>query len=104
VTSGKRDDHRALAVHIEARRKAEIGRAGEFIFADLVAGGHETEDLSARIFGPVVPFSRVHPDGYLEIIEAAHVIPVRVSRQYAEQPAAIVAAGVELLVRGPNKS
>src|ERR1700728_3619325 len=97
VASRQSDHHRAVAVHVVARREAEIRRVGEFVLVDLVIPGNRPEYSPFAGLRRVSQLARIRPDGHLKLIEAAHVVPVGVRDQHAPQPAPVITASVELL-------
>src|SRR6185436_1317959 len=103
VAPSQGDNHRAVAVYVVARREAEIRRAAEFVLVDLVALGNGPEHFAVAGLRRVPQLAGIGPDGHLELVEATHVVPVGVRDQHAAQPAAVVAAGVELLADGAGR-
>src|ERR1700728_2543117 len=103
VTSRQSDHHRAVAVHVVARREGEIRRAAEFVLVDFVPRGNGPEHSPVAGLRRISQLARIGPDWHLKLVEAADVVPMGVRDQHAAQPAAVVAASVELLAGGAGR-
>ena len=87
-------------MHVEARREAQVRRAGELVLMDGVAGRYGAEHPSVDLLvGRVFQLGGIRPDRNRQVVQATDMVPVGMGQQDTDQPGKVVPGRPELLAR-----